>query len=51
MELARHKDVERGDEPFMEEEDFQGIPELLRNPLGSRLIEVFFVEAEFGFSF
>jgi hypothetical protein len=45
-ELARHKDVARN-EPFMDQEDFEGIPELLKNPLGSRLIEVFFVEAEF----
>jgi hypothetical protein len=44
-ELARHKDVIRN-EPFMDEDDFNGIPELLKNPLGTRLIEVFFVEAE-----
>ena len=47
IELARHKDVAR-DEPFMTQQDFEGIPELFKNPLGSRLIEVFFVEAEFG---
>src|SRR5262249_38074126 len=43
--LVRHKDIE-SNEPFMTEGDFQAIPELVKNPLGTRLIEAFFADAE-----
>ena len=47
LELAkRNKDAAKGGESFLTKADFDAIPDLLKNPLGSRLIEVFFVDAE-----
>ncbi|KAI1729065.1 EF hand domain-containing protein [Ditylenchus destructor] len=43
--LAKHRDNELN-EPFMSQQDFEDIPELTKNPLGSRLIEAFFADAE-----
>uniref|UniRef100_A0A915D534 EF-hand domain-containing protein n=1 Tax=Ditylenchus dipsaci TaxID=166011 RepID=A0A915D534_9BILA len=43
--LAKHKDNEVN-ESFMSQQDFEDIPELTKNPLGSRLIEAFFADAE-----
>jgi hypothetical protein len=43
--LAKHRDNERNT-PFMSQQDFEDIPELTKNPLGSRLIEAFFADAE-----
>lgn len=47
--LAKHKDLILN-EPFMTEEDFEAIPELVKNPLGPRLIDAFFAVAEYVFS-
>uniref|UniRef100_A0A914H181 Calmodulin n=1 Tax=Globodera rostochiensis TaxID=31243 RepID=A0A914H181_GLORO len=46
LELAQQKD-DNGIE-FMCRADFESIPDLLKNPLGSRLIDVFFVNADVG---
>jgi hypothetical protein len=43
--LAKHRDNETQD-LFMSQSDFEDIPELLKNPLGFRLIEAFFADAE-----
>uniref|UniRef100_A0AC34Q5S2 EF-hand domain-containing protein n=1 Tax=Panagrolaimus sp. JU765 TaxID=591449 RepID=A0AC34Q5S2_9BILA len=43
--LAKHKDLILN-EPFMTEEDFEAIPELVKNPLGPRLIDAFFAVAD-----
>lgn len=45
IQLAKHRDNET-QELFMTPLDFEEIPELLRNPLGFRLIEAFFADAE-----
>ncbi|KAH7731782.1 Protein PBO-1 [Aphelenchoides avenae] len=45
--LAKHKDNETN-ELFMTPQDFEDIPELVKNPLGTRLIEAFFADAEVG---
>lgn len=44
--LAKHRDTTLN-EPFMTESDFEAIPELIKNPLGPRLIEAFFAIAEY----
>lgn len=43
--LAKHRDNEKN-EAFMSQQDFEDIPDLIQNPLGSRLIEAFFADAE-----
>ena len=45
LALAKHKDV-TSNEPFMTEGDFRDIAELVKNPLGPRLIEAFFAVAK-----
>jgi hypothetical protein len=45
VQLAKHKDTETG-QLFMTPSDFEDIPELLKNPLGFRLIGAFFADAE-----
>jgi len=47
IRLAKHRDNET-QEVFMTPSDFEDIPELLKNPLGFRLIEAFFADAEVG---
>lgn len=43
----QHKDNETN-ELFMTPQDFEDIPELVKNPLGTRLIEAFFADAEYA---
>lgn len=45
IQLAKHRDNDT-QELFMTPLDFEEIPELLKNPLGFRLIEAFFADAE-----
>ncbi|KAI6188510.1 Protein CBR-PBO-1 [Aphelenchoides besseyi] len=47
IKLAKHRDNE-SQELFMTPSDFEEIQDLLKNPLGSRLIEAFFADAEVG---
>lgn len=46
--LAKHQDTTIN-EPFMTEGDFESIPELVKNPLGPRLIDAFFAVAAYVF--
>lgn len=45
IRLAKHRDNET-EKLFMTPSDFEDIPELSKNPLGFRLIEAFFADAE-----
>lgn len=45
ISLAKHRNNDT-EELFMSQSDFEDIPELLKNPLGFRLIEAFFADAE-----
>ncbi|KHN87890.1 Calcineurin B homologous protein 1 [Toxocara canis] len=47
ISLAKHKDT-RTDEVFMSHHDFLDIQELQMNPLGARIIDAFFADAEVG---
>ncbi|VDP07861.1 unnamed protein product [Heligmosomoides polygyrus] len=45
LSLATHRD-KATNEHFLTEGDFQGIVELQQNPLGQRIIDAFFADAE-----
>ncbi|ETN70748.1 hypothetical protein NECAME_14550 [Necator americanus] len=46
LSLATHRD-KATNEHFLTEADFQNIAELQQNPLGQRIIDAFFADAEY----